>query len=92
MARPIPAELTRTLWRLRQEGFRTSFQPVTKTFYWIDGKYFIDHREKIAEWCERTGCQLNSIHGFVKVDTGKQETYFRLQWAGKCYTQPRGLI
>lgn len=75
-----------TIWSLKDAGYRTSYQPKVKTFFWVDDKFYKQNRREIIQWSERYGCKMPSKeYGWIEMPNDRVETLFRLQWAGKSY-------
>lgn len=75
-----------TIWTLKTEGYRTSYQSNVRTFFWVDENYYKEHRKEIIQWGERYGCKTASReHGWIEVPNERVELLFRMTWAGKCY-------
>jgi hypothetical protein len=74
-----------TIWTLVEQGYKTSYSPTVKTFFWVDDKYYNENKKEILAWSERYGCTVPSEkHGWIQVPDDRVELLFRLQWAGKC--------
>ena len=81
----IAEEMT-TIWSLQKNEYRSSFQPTTKTFYWVDSNFYRQNKVEILKWCELYSCEVsNRQYGWIRMPNEKVELLFRLQWAGKCY-------
>lgn len=75
-----------TIWSLKDEGYRSSYQSHIKTFFWIDSNFYRQNKHDILEWAERYGCKVPSReHGWIEMPNERVETLFRLRWAGNCY-------
>lgn len=75
-----------TIWTLKDEGYRTSYQKYIQTFFWIDEKFYEDNRKEIIEWANAHGCKIpNKRYGWIEMPNHKIELLFRLVWAGKVY-------
>lgn len=75
-----------TIWTLENEGYRTSYGGIVRTFFWVDRDYYRQNRKEIVQWGERYGCNIPSKeHGWIEIPDERVETLFRLRWAGKCY-------
>jgi hypothetical protein len=79
-------ETMTTIWSLKDEGYRTSYQKHVKTFFWVDDKFYKENRREILQWAERFDCKVPSKeYGWIEIPNDKIETLFRLTWAGKSY-------
>ena len=75
-----------TIWTLEEQGYRTSYQSVVRTFFWVDEKFYKQNRREIIQWGERYGCNMPSKeYGWIQIPDDRIEMLFRLRWAGKCY-------
>lgn len=73
-----------TIWKLKDEGYRTSYQKHVKTFFWVDDKYYKENKKEILSWAERNKCKVPSTeYGWIEMPDGGTELLFRLTWAGK---------
>ena len=75
-----------TIWSLKDEGYRTSYQKHVRTFFWVDEKFYRQNKNEILQWAEQYKCLVPSReHGWIEVPDERIELLFRLQWAGKSY-------
>lgn len=75
-----------TIWSLRNEGYRTSYQKHIKTFFWVDNVYYKENRKAILAWAKQYNCKVPSTdHGWIEMPNHRVEMLFRLTWAGKSY-------
>jgi hypothetical protein len=75
-----------TIWSLEAEGYRTSYQSKSRTFFWVDSNYYRQNSREIIQWAERYRCKMPSCeYGWIEMPNERVETLFRLQWAGNCY-------
>lgn len=75
-----------TIWTLKDDGYRTSYQKHIKTFFWVDDKYYRQNRREILAWAKLYKCKVPSReHGWIEMPNDRVELLFRLQWAGKVY-------
>ena len=75
-----------TIWSLKDQNYRTSYQKHIQTFFWVDEQFYDDNRKEILEWAARYGCKVPSKrYGWIEMPNHKVELLFRLTWAGKVY-------
>ena len=75
-----------TIWSLKDEGYRTSYQKHVRTFFWVDSDFYRQNRKEILQWAERYDCKVPSReYGWIEMPDDRIETLFRLTWAGKSY-------
>ena len=75
-----------TVWNLKDEGYRTSYQNKVQTFFWVDKKFYKENKSAIFAFAERYNCKVpNKEYGWIEMPNKKIELLFRMQWAGKCY-------
>lgn len=75
-----------TVWSLKDQRYRTSYQSKIRTFFWVDEKFYKTNRHEILKWAETYNCKVPSKeHGWIEMPNDRVETLFRLIWAGKCY-------
>jgi len=73
-----------SIWGLKDQGYRTSYQKHVKTFFWVDDKYYKENKKEILSWAERNKCKVPSTeYGWIEMPDGGTELLFRLTWAGK---------
>jgi len=75
-----------TIWSLKEQGYRTSYQKHVKTFFWVDENFYRQNRHEILQWAEQYNCIVPSReYGWITIPDEYVELLFRLQWAGKSY-------
>lgn len=75
-----------TVWSLRDEGYRTTYQRHIRTFFWADTDFYRQNQHDILQWAEQYNCIVNSReHGWIVMPDENVELLFRLCWAGKVY-------
>lgn len=75
-----------TIWSLKDEGYRTSYQKHVRTFFWVDEKFYKENCRSILEFAERYNCKVPSKEfGWIEMPDERVELLFRIQWAGKSY-------
>lgn len=75
-----------TVWSLKDQQYRTSYQSKIQTFFWIDEKFYQENRHEILKWAEKYNCKVPSKeYGWIEMPNNRVETLFRLIWAGNCY-------
>jgi hypothetical protein len=75
-----------TIWDLKNEGCRTSYQSTIRTFFWVDEDFYRQNRGEILLWADRYRCKVPSPkYGWIEMPDDRIEMLFRLQWAGKCH-------
>ncbi len=75
-----------TIFGLKDEGYRTSYHPQIRTFFWVDSNFYRQNKHDILQWAERYNCRVPSReHGWIEMPNEQVEMLFRLRWAGKSY-------
>ena len=75
-----------TIWSLKDEGYRTSYQKHVRTFFWVDSDFYRQNRKEILQWAKRYNCKVPALeYGWIEMPDDRIETLFRLTWAGKSY-------
>jgi len=73
---------TLSLWTLKEQGVRFTYQPSVKTFFWVDEKFYAANKEEILEWAERYNCEVPSkTYGWVEVPDENVALLFRMMWS-----------
>lgn len=79
-------ETMTTIWSLKDEGYRTSYQSKSRTFFWVDSDYYRQNSGEIIKWADRYRCIMRSReHGWIEMPNERVEMLFRIQWTGKSY-------
>ena len=80
------AKYMSTIWELKKQNYRTSYQPKFRTFFWIDTDFYKENKKQILQWAERYNCNVhNKQYGWIEMPNRRVELLFRLQWAGKSW-------
>jgi hypothetical protein len=79
-------ETMTTIWSLKEKGYRCSYQPHIRTFFWVDSDFYRQNKHEILQWAERYNCKVPSReHGWIEMPNERVELLFRLTWAGEVY-------
>jgi len=71
-----------TIWTLKAQGVRFTYQSTVKTFFWVDEEFYENNKQEILEWTERYHCNVPSKrYGWVEVPDDNVALLFRLRWS-----------
>ena len=71
-----------TIWTLREQGVRFSYSPAVRTFFWVDDKFYNDHKNEILIWANLYKCQVPAEqYGWIECPDDEVALMFRLRWS-----------